>query len=76
MSHRQDNWVSILAQAEFAYNNHLSSSTGQSPFFMWYGEHPEFHPGTFTEAKVPAAEDLAKLMNKTNKEAEAMIKMT
>jgi hypothetical protein len=36
----QSDWVEWLSSAEFAYNNHPHSATGQSPFFLKYGRHP------------------------------------
>lgn len=38
--HRQDDWADLLALAEFNYNNQEQSSTGYSPFFAHYGQHP------------------------------------
>src|SRR4028118_960414 len=33
---KQNNWVEMLALAEFAYNNSLTSATGLSPFYANY----------------------------------------
>jgi hypothetical protein len=41
LNYYQDNWVSLLPLAEFAYNNSVSASTGFSPFFAIYGFHPK-----------------------------------
>ena len=38
--HLQTDWVDLLPMASFAYNNGVSASTGQSPFFLNYGYHP------------------------------------
>lgn len=73
VSHRQDNWVELLPLAEWSYNNHASSTTGQSPFMLWYGEHPQFHPGAAREERVPAAEELAKKIKDISEETKAMI---
>ena len=37
---RQDDWYSLLPLAEFAYNNHVHSSTQQTPFLLDTGQHP------------------------------------
>jgi hypothetical protein len=36
----QDNWSDWLSTAEFAYNNQVHSTTGYSPFFLEYSQHP------------------------------------
>jgi hypothetical protein len=41
-NYQQDNWVSLLPVAEFAYNNVAQDSTGCSPFYANYGYHPRF----------------------------------
>jgi len=40
VSERQDDWVDLLPMAEFQYNNHIHSSTQQTPFFLDSGQHP------------------------------------
>ena len=35
-----EKWVSHLPYAEFAINNSISTSTGHTPFYLNYGEHP------------------------------------
>ena len=38
---RQDNWYTLLPLAEFSYNNHIHSSTQQTPFLLLdTGQHP------------------------------------
>ena len=61
--------------AEFYYNNHTSTTTSQTPFYVWYGEHPRFDPNEPKEEQVPAAEDLAKRIYETGQEVKAMIDM-
>ena len=40
VSARQDDWDECLAAAEIAYNNSIQASTGATPFFLNYGQHP------------------------------------
>ena len=37
---RQDDWYTLLPLAEFSYNNHVHSSTQQTPFLLDTGRHP------------------------------------
>src|SRR5260370_2047102 len=41
MNYQQDDWVTLLPVAEFAYNNAMNATTGVSPFFANKGYHPE-----------------------------------
>jgi len=38
---RQDDWTDLLPIAEFQYNNHVHSSTQQTPFFLNSSHHPQ-----------------------------------
>jgi len=40
VNREQDNWVSLLPMAEFAYNNSVTIGNGMTPFFANYGFHP------------------------------------
>ena len=40
-NHEQDNWKQLLPLAQLAINNHDSSTTGVSPFFLSHGYHIE-----------------------------------
>ena len=52
-NYKQDNWVSLLPIVQLAMNNHISETTGLSPFFANHG----FHPNNFTTPKEsPGAE--------------------
>ena len=42
VNRRQNDWDEHLTAAEFAYNNSKQSSTGFSPFYLNYGQHPAF----------------------------------
>ena len=39
-SERQDDWADLLSMAEFQYNNHIHSSTQQTPFLLDSSQHP------------------------------------
>jgi len=41
VNERQDNWHAYLPLAEFAHNNWLNETTGESPFFVLYGFNPQ-----------------------------------
>jgi hypothetical protein len=40
VDYRQDNWDECLTAAEIAYNNSMQVSTGFSPYYLNYGQHP------------------------------------
>ena len=50
-----DTWDTHLAAAEFAMNNAVNRSTGQSPFFLNYGFHPATPVSRELDIPVPAA---------------------
>jgi hypothetical protein len=40
VNYQQDDWVAYLPMAQFAYNNTVHSTTGETPFFANYGYNP------------------------------------
>ena len=58
MTANQENWVNLMDVAQFSYNLHQSSSTGQSPFELATGQQP-FTPHEVakqkSQGKCPAA---------------------
>uniref|UniRef100_A0A8C5PED6 Gypsy retrotransposon integrase-like protein 1 n=1 Tax=Leptobrachium leishanense TaxID=445787 RepID=A0A8C5PED6_9ANUR len=54
VSHLQDDWYDLLPPAEFAYNNQVHRSTGQSPFHVNYGQHPTMLPGSPIPSNIPS----------------------
>lgn len=43
INYQQDNWVSLLPLAQFAYNSAKADTIGVSPFFANYGRNPELY---------------------------------
>ena len=70
----QDNWNSLIPLAEFAYNNHVHSSTQQTPFFLDTGRHPrmgfELHQ---PRSKVEAVNEFTDRMKATLEEAKSAL---
>ena len=67
----QDNWDSYLVPLEFAYNSSINASTGYSPFYLMYGQHPTvpaalLHPRAGSS---PAVDDFLQQMANTLEEA-------
>ncbi|CAJ0965219.1 unnamed protein product [Ranitomeya imitator] len=52
-------WLKYLPLAEFALNNHTSSSAGCSPFYCCTGRHPSFGPFSKIGAAVPEEESFS-----------------
>src|SRR6202030_1003314 len=64
INYQQDDWVSLLPLAEFAYNNTPHSTTQVTPFFANTGYHPRFEIGTDNVSSYTArqhADDLTAL---------------
>jgi hypothetical protein len=59
VSYQHDDWLALLSQAEFAYNNTTHASTSISPFFANYGFHPTFNLEIHGDLVNPLAEERA-----------------
>uniref|UniRef100_A0A8C5PJ19 Polyprotein n=1 Tax=Leptobrachium leishanense TaxID=445787 RepID=A0A8C5PJ19_9ANUR len=57
ISDAQDDWVTLLPWAEFAYNNATSQSTKYSPFEIVTGMHPTVFQSSFLPQDIPALEE-------------------
>src|SRR5437588_5849652 len=44
VNYQQDNWMELLATAEFAYNNSYQETIRTSPFYANYRQHPAHEP--------------------------------
>lgn len=71
-----DDWDAYLTSVEFAYNESQQASTGYSPFFLEYGQHPHT-PLSIALPKSPqkeSVEEFANRMSKVIEEAKVHLK--
>jgi hypothetical protein len=68
-NHEQNDWVSLLPMAEFAYNNSVTSATGLSPFYANYGFHPTATNPATANSLNPASKVYAHWMHTVHEEA-------
>ena len=59
VNEQQTDWVDWLSLATFSYNDKEQTSTGQSPFFLNHGTHPNKGLEPRQEVKSQAAQDFA-----------------
>ncbi len=76
VNYQQDDWLALLSQAEFTYNNKTHTSTGVSPFFANYGFHPQFSLEILGDSINPLAEKRAKRLGQVQQDLMAELKMT
>jgi hypothetical protein len=71
---RQDNWDELLPMGEFAYNNHVHSSSQQTPFMVDTGRHPRmgFEPNQ-PRSQVVEVREFTERMAKGVEEARAAL---
>jgi len=74
-NYRQNNWSEFLPMAEFAYNNHIHSSTQQSPFFTARGYHPHSIMTQVARSSIPRADEMADNIQKLHEETKSAIKL-
>ena len=74
VSERQDDWHGLLPLAEFAYNNHIHSSTQHTPFLLDTGRHPRmgFEPHE-PPSRLEAVNEFTQRMKDTLEEAKAAL---
>jgi len=74
VNYHQDDWAEWLPLAQFALNNRMSSSTGESPFFLNHGRHlhmPHIHN---IRVKKEGATQFGERIRRTMREAEEAMK--
>jgi hypothetical protein len=72
-SERQDDWADLLSMAEFQYNNHIHSSTQQTPFLLDCGQHPRMGFEPKQPARVEAVNEFTDRMKLALEEAKAAL---
>ena len=73
INYLQSNWCEALPLAEFSYNNTIHSSTQKSPFYANYGFHPRFDFNQLATAFNPAAERVARDLEKLHKDVKEQL---
>ncbi|GIL78503.1 hypothetical protein Vretimale_6069 [Volvox reticuliferus] len=66
-------WDTFLSAAEFAMNNAVNRSTGQSPFFLNYGFHPAIPLARELDVPAPAAKAFVRSYNDRMDEAKHLL---
>ena len=73
MSHCQDDWADWLPLAEFAYNNHVHSTTHCTPFELDSGQHPWMGLEPTQSSTVEATDNFAQRMSQMQDKAKAAL---
>ncbi len=76
MNYQQDDWMALLSQAKFVYNNTTHALTGISPFFANYGFHPRFSLEILQDSINPSAEERATRLGQVQQNLMAELKLT
>ena len=74
INHRQDDWKEWLSVGEFAYNDSVHAATGQTPFFLNYGQHPWKGTDAPKEVRNESAKEFADRMKDAREEARAALR--
>ena len=72
-SERQDDWADLLSMAEFQYNNHIHSSTQQTPFLLDSGQHPRMGFEPKQPARMEAVNEFTDRMKMALEEAKSAL---
>jgi len=72
-NHHQDGGVEWLPLAEFSYNDKVQTSTGFSPFFLNFGQHPWKSTEPRRKVETEVADVFEKQMRKIREEAAAAL---
>lgn len=75
VDHRQTDWSRWLPLAEFAFNNAVNRTTGQSPFFANTARNPVITPSSVASS-VPAADSMTETIREVQEEIKASMRMS
>ena len=70
----QDDWDGLLPMAEFQYNNHVHSSTQQTPFLLDTGRHPRMGFEPSQPSRLETVNEFTDRMQSSLTEAKAALK--
>jgi transposase InsO family protein len=76
VNYQQDDWLALLSQAEFIYNNTTHASTSISPFFANYGFHPRFSLEIIGDSVNPSVEERATRLGQVQQNLMIELKLT
>jgi len=76
VNYQQDDWLNLLSQAKFTYNNTTHASTGISPFFANYDFHPRLNLEIPRDSVNPSAEERATRLGQVQQNLMAKFKLT
>ena len=74
VNYHQDDWSEWLPLAQFALNNRVSTSTGESPFYLNHGCHPHMPHIRDIRVKKKGAAQFGKRLRQVRKDAEEAMK--
>jgi len=74
VNYHQDDWSEWLPLAQFALNNHASTSTGESPFYLNHGRHPHMPHIRDVRVKKEGVVQFGERLRWVSKEAEEAMK--
>ena len=73
VSERQNDWDDLIPMMEFQYNNHIHSSTQNTPFMLDTGRHPRMGFEPHSRVTMETANEFAGRMRESLEEAKAAL---
>ena len=80
VGNKPSNWETVLAKAEFAYNNSMNMNIGKTPFEIFTGMHPrgisDLRDVTAEEKRSTTREEFADFMDSLHKKVKLRLKQS